>query len=176
MASSKLPIIGLILGSAGIIIAVAIFIGISVFVYKKLVKPALQSNLAVEAEENQESNHLEADAVILEMRETGLTVKEYSEIELILEVRPKDEAPFQVRITQAVYRFNVQNYGPGAKLQVRYDPNNLNQFKIVSEPTENASDEKSIEHRLNQLEKLKEKGVINDQEYQHRREEILNDL
>ncbi len=176
MASSKLPIIGIILGGAGFIIAIAAFIAVSVFVYKKLVKPAIPDNRTVVAEDNQGTDLRKATAVVLEMRETGLTVREHSEIELILEVQPEGEPPFQINITRAVYRLDVPNYQPGAKLQVRYNPDDLNEFSLVSTPTKKASAEKSVEDRLNQLEKLKEKGIINDSEYHRKRKDILGGL
>jgi hypothetical protein len=176
MAPGKLPMIGPIVGSAVIIIALACVITISIFVYKKAVKPGFMGNPTVAADATTDFGSREADAVILEMRETGVTVKEYAEIELILEVRPEGEAPFRVKIAQAVYRFSVKNYQAGSRLKVRYDPKNLKRFTIVSAPAEKESAEKTIEHRLKKLEQLKEKGLVDEAEYQQKREEILNEL
>jgi hypothetical protein len=122
MQLTKLPLIGLIIGFVVLLIAVAVFIGVSIFVYKKAVKPAAQKSGLVTAGNDLLATGEEAQAVILEVRETGLTVKEHSEIELLLEVRPEHGQTFRVRMTRAVYRLNVPLFQPGAKLKVKYDP------------------------------------------------------
>jgi hypothetical protein len=177
MQLKQFPLIGPIIGLVGIIIAVVIFIGVSVFIYKMFFKSLVQTSGLATAGNNLQNSGKEADAIILEMRESGLTVKEYSEVELLLEVHPKDRQPFHVKITTAIYRLHTHLFQPGAKLKVKYDPNDLSNVDIASTPVPPpAIGEKQAGDRLKQLDKLKNEGLVTEEEYKLKREEILREL
>lgn len=68
---------------------------------------------------------VQAEATILEVKETGMTVNEiYPVIKLVLEVRPPEGQPFQVETKELINRFDIPTYQPGAVLPVLYDPRN----------------------------------------------------
>lgn len=177
MQLKQLPLIGTIVGIVGIIIAVVVFIGVSVFIYKIFSKSLTPTNGLATAGNDLQNIGKEADAVILEMHETGLTVKEYSEIELLLEVQPEDAQPFQVKITTAIYRLHTHLFQPGAKLKVKYNPNDLSRIDIVSTPVPPpAVGQQQAGDRLKQLEQLRNEGLVTEEEYKLKREEILRGL
>jgi hypothetical protein len=177
MQLKQLPLIGSIIGIVGVIIALVVFIGVSVFIYKMFSRSAAQTNGLAVAGHDSQNTAVEADAVILEMRESGLIVKEYAEVELLLDVRPEHKPPFQVKITTAVYRLHTHWFRPGARLKITYNPNDLSNVDITSGPSPPPeTGGKNAEDRLKQLEKLKNKGLVTEEEYQLKREEILRGL
>ncbi len=67
-----------------------------------------------------------AEAVILEVKETGITLQgNYPVAKLLLEVRPRDGSePYQVWTKCAVNRFDIPAFQPGAVVRVAVDPRN----------------------------------------------------
>ena len=68
---------------------------------------------------------VQAEATILEVKETGMTVNEiYPVIKLVLEVRPPEGEPYQVETKESINRFDIPTFQPGAVLPVLFDPKN----------------------------------------------------
>jgi hypothetical protein len=72
-----------------------------------------------------------APAVILEVRETGLTLNENPALELVLEVRPDGRPPYLARTTALVSRLSVAEYHPGAAVKAVFDPKDASRVAVV---------------------------------------------
>jgi hypothetical protein len=73
-----------------------------------------------------------AEALILETRETGITIQHnYPVAKLKLEVRPREGNPYQVWAKCMVNRFDIPAYQPGAVVQVMVDPRNRKHVAVV---------------------------------------------
>jgi hypothetical protein len=170
MQWSKLPLIGLV----GVLIGVIVVIGVSVLLYKTVFRPVTRTNGHALIAGGQE-----AEALILEARQTGLTVREHTEVELLLKVRPLHQQPFEVRMRSAVYRLDASLYQPGAMLRVKFDPAHPSRVQITSAPVPGPvgpGDSSDSSGRLEQLERLKDKGLVTEEEYLRKRQEIIKEL
>lgn len=123
--SKKVLWIGLIAGIFALFAIVAAIVGATILVGKLLVSSPHDDLL---------TTGQEADAVILEVRETGTSVDHYDEVEVLLEVFPENEPSFQVKHTTAIHRTSFRLYQPGSKTTVRYDPSDPASLVIVSAP------------------------------------------
>lgn len=72
-----------------------------------------------------------AEAKILKVWDTGTTVNEQPEIELLLEVEPKSGARYETKTKAVVSRLQAAWYMPGARVGVRVDPKNPNRVVIT---------------------------------------------
>jgi hypothetical protein len=117
-----------------------------------------------------------ARATILKSKETGLTVEEHTELELLLKVHPEQEPPFQVRLTTAVYRLNAQKYRPGATLKVKYYPGEPSRLELLTTPEGSSSKAADPAERLKQLKKLRDQGLITEEDYHRKKQQILDNL
>ena len=63
-----------------------------------------------------------AEAVVLEIRDTGITVNDDPVVDFRLEVRPVNGAPYEVTTRGLVGRLDVPQVQPGAVLPVAIDP------------------------------------------------------
>jgi hypothetical protein len=63
-----------------------------------------------------------AQAVIVSVADTGVTVNDCPQARLTLEVRPAGRQPFLAETTLLVGRFQTGLVTPGAAVQVRFDP------------------------------------------------------
>jgi hypothetical protein len=117
-------------------------------------------------------NGITADAEVLAVRDTGVTINDDPQIALLLEVRPPMAAAFQTEIKTLVSRLEVANYRPGCKAVVVYDPANPKRMILQSiEPVVEVAN--LTEARLEALNQLRDKGLITSEEYQRKREEII---
>jgi hypothetical protein len=174
MQLSKLPLIGLIVGLVGALIAVIVVIGVSVLLYKRVFQPVTRTN-----GHDLIAGGREAEALILEARQTGLTVREQTEVELLLKIHPLHQQPFEVRMRSAVYRLDASLYQPGAMLKVKYDPADPSRIQITSTPVPGpvgSRDSSDSSRRLEELERLKDRGLVTEEEYLRKRQEIIKDL
>lgn len=120
---------GLIGGLVGMIVAIIanplfgiIFSGIVIAVIYFSFRVAFGSIIRQEA---LMKNGVQAEATIVEVKETGMTVNEiYPLVKLVLEVRPPEGQPFRVETKELINRFEIPTFQPGAVLPVLYDPRN----------------------------------------------------
>lgn len=63
-----------------------------------------------------------AEALVLEIRDTGITVNDNPIVSFRLEVRPVSGAPYEVETRGLVGRLDVPQIQPGAVLPVAIDP------------------------------------------------------
>jgi hypothetical protein len=65
---------------------------------------------------------LVAEATVLRIWDTGMTVNENPVVGFLLEVRPPDRAAYQAQTKLLIPRLSVPQIQPGAVVTVRYDP------------------------------------------------------
>lgn len=63
-----------------------------------------------------------AEAEILDLYETGTTINQHPIVGFKLRVFPLSGAPFEAQTEQKVLRLQVPQIHPGARIEVRYDP------------------------------------------------------
>jgi hypothetical protein len=73
---------------------------------------------------------LPAQATILEVRDTGVTVNNDPQIKLILQVNPQTGMPYQVEVKLLISRLETYKFQPGMVLPVKYDPNDTSKVAI----------------------------------------------
>jgi hypothetical protein len=74
-----------------------------------------------------QADHLErsgtrAEATVLEIWETGMSVNHDPVVGFLLEVHPQDGEPYQARTKLLISRLSIPQIQPGALLPVRFDP------------------------------------------------------
>ena len=112
----------------------------------------------------------------MEVHDAGFATKRYTQLELVLDVRPEGGKAFRVKTKKMISQSHVFLFQPGAKLKVKYDPALPGQIALVSSPVPAPVEPKNPSKRLEELEKMREKGLISEDEYKRKREEILNSL
>lgn len=65
-----------------------------------------------------------AQATVLQLRDTGTTLNDNPQIEVLLEVRPSNRPAYQVQTRCYVSRLRIPQVQPGAVVAVRIDPQN----------------------------------------------------
>lgn len=116
-----------------------------------------------------------SSATILKVWDTGTTINDNPQIGLLIEAKTKEGVKFQAETRAIVSRLNVAHVQPGVTADILYDPLNTRKIQIVAIDVPGASDG-SIEGRLTQLENLRDKGLITEEEYQRKRGDILRAL
>ncbi len=112
-------------------------------------KPLIDANQVMK-------NGKDATAKILEIRDTGITINNNPQINLLLEVYPADGTPsFQAKTRQLISRLQTSGYQEGQTLTVKYDPNHTSKVAIVAIGASNkyAEDPKLAEKELREIDK-----------------------
>ncbi len=73
-----------------------------------------------------------AQAVILSIWDTGVTINNNPRIGIKLEVRPPNGAPFQAEVKQVISFLETSQYQPGQMLEVKYAPANPQKVVITA--------------------------------------------
>lgn len=71
-----------------------------------------------------------AEAAILKVWDTGMTVNDDPVVGLLLEVRPTSADPYQAETKALISRIDVPQFQPGHVIPVVYDPNDPKQVAI----------------------------------------------
>ncbi len=80
---------------------------------------------------------LPGEAVILDIQDTGNRYNDQPEVKLILEITPRQGAPFRSEAKQIISPVYLPQFQPGAHVEVRYDPKNRKKAaikKILKKP------------------------------------------
>lgn len=77
-------------------------------------------------------NGVNAEATILEIWDTGVTVNNSPQIGMLVEVRRPGRPPYQTKTKTVVSRLQVQYYQPGMVLGVKVHPKKENKIAITS--------------------------------------------
>jgi len=75
-------------------------------------------------------NGEQAIAEILSISDTGVTVNDNPRVALHLFVQPKSRTGFEATTKLLVSRLSLAAFQPGAKIQVRFDPNDLQRVAV----------------------------------------------
>lgn len=66
----------------------------------------------------------QAQAQILQLRDTGMTLNDNPQIEVLLEVRPMNRPAYQTQTRCYISRLRIPQVQPGATVNVKIDPQN----------------------------------------------------
>lgn len=79
-----------------------------------------------------------AEAVVLDISDTGITINDNPKVRLKLKVYPKDREPYEATVSQVVSRVTIPRVGD--RVYVKFDPNNPSNvillYKKDSDPLE----------------------------------------
>lgn len=116
-----------------------------------------------------------AKATILRVWDTGTTINDDPQIGLLLEAKTKEGMNFQAETKTIVSRLSAALVQPGITTDIIYDPQNTKRIQVVGiEAISNGGS--SIEGRLTQILELRNKGLLTEEEYQKKREEIIKSI
>ena len=134
-------------------------------------------------------NPVDAEAKVLKVWDTGVSVNDNPQVGLTLEVRPPLGAPqgtsFEIEAKTLVSRLNAALVQPGAMAKVRYEAENpkiieVLSFDVQGQPAGEAGGEAKRQptsaERLEELADLRARKLVTEEEYARKREEILKDI
>ena len=154
---------------SGELLAIAIIL-VSVIISGVVMRPFLRILFPGEIK-----NGITAQARVLKVWDTGVTVNENPQVGLLLEVSPETGEPFQAETKTIVSRLNVAQVEPGIKAEVKYDPQKPQRLQLQTLHIKSPTTTKAAA-RMEELNELREKGLITEEEYRRKREEILKAL
>ncbi len=73
-----------------------------------------------------------AQATVVQIWDTGVTINDNPRIGLLLEVQPANRPAYQVKTAQTVSRLQTSMYQPGQTLEVKIDPANPKKIAITA--------------------------------------------
>jgi hypothetical protein len=130
-------------------------------------------------------NGVTAQARVLKVWDTGVSINDNPQVGLLLEVRDIAGSVFQVEGKTIVSRLNAALVQPGITAEVKYDPEKPKRVQIlqlnVSAPAAPAAPDAGAAPgettaRLEELNGLRDKGLVTEAEYQQKRADILKAL
>jgi len=97
------------------------------FVIKAALAPEVERRKLLETGEP-------AEATILEVRDTGMTVNEiYPVVKVLLEVRPQGRPAYQAETQMMINRMDIPQVQPGLVVPVKFDPRNPRHVAVVKQ-------------------------------------------
>jgi hypothetical protein len=128
-----MDISGLIAGSTALIVAltvggICVSIGFTLFlivVIRKWVKNAFGPD------EKLLQEGVAAQATILKIWDTGVTLNDNPQVGMLLEVNPPGREPFRVEMKSIISRIALAQIQPGRVIPVRYDPENPSKVALA---------------------------------------------
>ena len=83
------------------------------------------------------SEGIQAQAVVINVQDTGMTINDNPRVKLTLQVQPEGEVPFEVTKKQTVSRVAIPRVGD--QMLVRYDPANKNEVEFDTAAVQQAN-------------------------------------
>ncbi len=120
-------------------------------------------------------NGVTAPGKVLKVWDTGVSINDNPEVGLQLEISPPNGRPFQADAKTVVSRLNVALVQPGVRADVKYDPQKPQRLQIETLHIDGATSN-SATTRMEELNELRDKRLITEEEYRQKREEILKEL
>ncbi len=120
-------------------------------------------------------NGVTAQAKVLKVWDTGVSINDNPEVGLLLEVSPTSGRPFQAEAKTVVSRLNVALVQPGVRADVKYDPQKPQRLQVETLHIDGAAGGGAAT-RMEELNELRDKRLITEEEYRQKREEILKEL
>jgi Protein of unknown function (DUF3592) len=116
--------------AAGLLIGVFVLLAEAAtlsLIYRVIFAPQIRRNILLQ-------KGVAAEARILEVQDTGLTVNErYPMIKLRLQVMPGEGEPYEAKIRMLINRMEIPTFQAGKMVAVKYDPANPQNVAIVGE-------------------------------------------
>jgi hypothetical protein len=116
-----------------------------------------------------------AEAKVLEVWDTGTTVNDNPQIGMLLEVKPPVGPSFQAEAKTLVSRLNAALVQPGITSQVIHDPEKPKRIQVQEVRVGNPAESNPVA-RMEELEQLRDRRLITEEEYQEKRKEILKNI
>jgi hypothetical protein len=120
-------------------------------------------------------NGVTAQAKVLKVWDTGVSINDNPQVGLLLEVSPPGGNSFQAEAKTVVSRLNAALVQPGVTAEVKYDPEKPQRLQLLTLNIQSATSSNATA-RMEELNELYDKGLITKEEYQQKREEILKAL
>ena len=120
-------------------------------------------------------NGVTTQAKVIKVWDTGVSINDNPQVGLLLEIFPPGGNSFQVEAKSVVSRLNAALVQPGITAEVKYDPEKPQRLQVLSLNIQDVASSNAAA-RMEELNELYEKGLITKEEYQQKREEILNSL
>ncbi len=117
-------------------------------------------------------NGITAQAKVLKVWDTGVSINDNPQVGLLLEVYPLGGSPYQVESKTLVSRLNVALVQPGVTAEVVYDPEKPQRLKVETLHIKAAAAVDPSD-RMEELNDMRDKHLITEDEYRQKREEIL---
>jgi hypothetical protein len=132
---------------------------------------------------HQIKNGVTAQARVLKVWDTGVSINDNPQVGLLLEVRDIAGSTFQVEGKTIVSRLNAALVQPGITAEIKYDPEKPKRLEILQLNISNPAADPGggtapgdTAARLEELNGLRDKGLITPEEYSRKRADILNAL
>lgn len=122
LAGSSMLIVVLTIG--GIVVSM-VFTLLMIFVVRKWVKNAFGPDQKLLEE------GVPAQATILKIWDTGVTLNDNPQVGMLLEVQPQGHEPFRVEMKSIISRIAIAQIQPGRVVPVRYDPQNPSKVALA---------------------------------------------
>ncbi len=148
------------------LIVILITLGISGVVMLPFIRSAFPAQI---------KNGVTAQARVLKVWDTGVSINDNPQVGLLVEVPLPGKFPIQAEVKTVVSRLRAALVRPGVMAEVKYDPQNPKRLQLLSLELDD-SFPSDAEARLEELARLHEKGLITDDEYVQKREEIVKAL
>jgi hypothetical protein len=107
--------------SYGIAALVVVF---SIIVVMRLVRGGAQNRRLLQSGEP-------ATATIVELRDTGVSVNDNPQVELVLDVLPTGRPPFRATTRTMISRLQTSQVQPGMQVLVKFDTNDTNKVALA---------------------------------------------
>lgn len=120
-------------------------------------------------------NGITAQARVMKVRDTGVSINDNPQVGLLLHVTPSMSAAFDVEAKTIVSRLNAALVQPGITADIKYDPQNPKRLQILNLNVEEIGSG-SAESRLEELKTLLDRRLITEDEYNKKREQIIKAL
>lgn len=155
---------GSLAGAAAVVFSLIVVVAVMIGLYRTMNPVQIKNGINVTGE-------------IEEVSDTGTTLNENPQIKLLIKYKRNDGVPCYGSVKTIVSRLNVSLVRPGCKVDIKYDPNKPERIQLVKiHLAETAGLGTDIVERLSDLQDLRNKGLITEEDYQRRKEEILNEV
>jgi hypothetical protein len=148
------------------LIVIPIALIISAFAMRPLFRLAFPAEI---------KNAVTAQARVMKVWDTGVSINDNPQVGLLLHVTPSMSAAFDVEAKTVVSRLNAALVQPGITADIKYNPQNPKRLQIINLNVEEIGSG-STESRLEELKTLLDRRLITEDEYNKKREQIIKAL
>ncbi len=120
-------------------------------------------------------NAVTAEARVLKVWDTGVTINDDPQIGLLLEFSSAEGVPLQVEAKTIVSRLKVSLVQAGITAEIQYDAKKPQRVQIQTLHVGSVAPTGAVA-RMEELDALRTKSLITEEEYQQKRKEILDSL